>query len=158
MATSISMLGTARRADHPSEIIEHPLVRWERIAALSALVAALLALPLPPIAHAPEFAATLAVGAVAALGGMRWGIAVLAITDALLFASLWPIATGDFSTFEQTLATAACVATIPGLLSVGRSAPHAMALLGVRRAPRTLRWVRVALCVAAVAVVAAPIV
>jgi len=133
-----------------------PLLRWERIAAVSSLLAALVALPLPPISHAPEIAATLAVGAVAALGGMRWGIAVLALTDALLFASLWPIATGDFSPIEQGLATAACLAAIPGLLSIRRSAPHAMALLGVRRAPKTLRLARVALCAVAIAVIAAP--
>jgi hypothetical protein len=159
MATTLSVLSPARRVGHIHGTTEVSLARWERIAAVSALIAALVALPLPPISHAPEIAATLAVGAVAALGGMRWGIAVLALTDALLFASVFPVAAGsDFSPVEQTLATLACIAAIPGLLSVGRSAPHAMALLGVRRAPRTQRWMRVALCAVAIAVVATPFV
>src|SRR4029078_5085398 len=79
---------------------------WERVVTISGLIAGLLALPLPPIASAPEIgsalvrrarpplpvppppiargpeiASTLAVLSVITLAGLRWGIAVLVVTE-----------------------------------------------------------------------------
>jgi len=131
---------------------------WEKAVTISALVAALVALPLPPVSHAPEIAATLAVGAIAAMVGLRWGVAVLALTDAFLVAALWPIvAHGGGGLAVQVPAALACAAAAPGLFWIGRAAPHALELLGVRRSPRAHRQARAVMTLGAVVLVALPL-
>ena len=130
---------------------------WEKTVTISALVAALVALPLPPVSHAPEIAATLAVGAIVAMVGLRWGVAILALTDALLIAALWPLVAHGGGLDVQLPPAAACAAAAPGVFWIGRAAPHALELLGVRRSPRAHRQARAVMTLGAVILVALPL-
>ena len=125
---------------------------------VSSLVAALLALPLPPIARGPEIASTLAVGAVITLAGLRWGVALLGLTEALLLATFWPfVVHGDPGDPLRIFGAAACVAALPGLWSIRRAAPHALDLLGVRRSETAHRTASHVLLTAALVIVTLPL-
>lgn len=125
---------------------------------ISSLVAALLALPLPPIASGPEIASTLAVGAVVTLAGLRWGVALLGLTEALLLATFWPfVIHGPADEPLRVVAAAACVAALPGLWSIRRAAPHALELLGVHPSEGAHQTAARLLLAAAVVIVALPL-
>ena len=125
---------------------------------ISSLVAALLALPLPPIAQGPEIASTLAVGAVVTLAGLRWGIALLGLTEALLLATFWPyVVHGPAGEPLRIIGAAACVAALPGRWSIRRAAPHALDLLGVRGSESAHRTAAHVLLAAALVIVALPL-
>jgi hypothetical protein len=124
----------------------------------SALVAALVALPLAPSSwHGPEVAAVLAVSATALLAGERWAIA-LVVRAELVFSptlaaraflgglALWP---------GRIAALAALILIVPGLLAMRRAAAALVLLTGRRRTSATCRRFHVALV--AVGVVAAVI-
>ena len=59
--------------------------------AWTGLVGAGLALPLAPGRwHGPEFAAILAVSAIALLAGQRWAIAAIVLAELCLLPTVWP--------------------------------------------------------------------
>ena len=131
---------------------------WERVVASSGLVAGLLALPLPPLGSGPEIAATLAVSAVIAMAGLRWGIALLVATEALLLATFWPyVIASDSDLTLRMIGIGACLATVPGLLSIGRAAPHALPLLGLERHPTAAQTARRVLVAGSLFVIALPL-
>ncbi len=131
---------------------------WERAVTVSALVAALLALPLPPIDQGPEIAASLAIGAVIVLAGLRWGLALLGVTEALLVATFAPFVwSGDPGDPLRLVGAAAILATLPGLWSIRRAAPHWLDLLGVRRSPAAFRAARRFLVAGALVILALPL-
>jgi hypothetical protein len=126
--------------------------------AASGLFAGLLALPLPPIASGPEIASSLAVCAVIALAGVRWGVALLVVTEALLVATFYPfVISGDGGDTLRLIGAASCVATLPGLWSIRRAAPHALELLGLERNPGAARAARRVLVTGALVIVALPL-
>jgi hypothetical protein len=137
---------------------EVSLSRGERIVAVSGLVAGLLALPLPPIGEGPEIAATLAVVSVIALAGARWSLALVVATEVLLvatYASFVIAGGGDDALRGFGIASAS--AALPGLISFGRSAPHALELFGVARSPRSILAARGVLATALFAIVGIPL-
>jgi hypothetical protein len=126
--------------------------------AASGLVAGLLALPLPPLGSGPEIAATLAVSAVIAMAGLRWGLALLVATEALLVATFWPyLIAADSDLTLRLIGIGACLATAPGLISIGRAAPHALPLLGLERHPTAARTARRVLVAGSLFVIALPL-
>lgn len=134
------------------------LERWERNVAISGLVAAVLALPLPPIASGPEIASTLAVCSVIALAGVRWGIALLVATEALLIATFWPfVIAGDGEHTLRLIGAVSCLATLPGLWSIGRAAPHLLELFGLERSPNAARAAQRVLAAGALVIIALPL-
>ena len=65
--------------------------------AISALAAALLALPLAQSSwHGPEVSSVLAIAATAMFAGQRWAIAVIVIAELLLVPTVWPRASTSF--------------------------------------------------------------
>jgi hypothetical protein len=138
---------------------EVSLSRGELIVAVSGLLAGLLALPLPPIAGGPEIAATLAVVAVIALAGARWSLALVVATEVLLVATYAPfvIGGGGGDDVLRGLGIASAAAALPGVISFGRSAPHALELFGVAPNPRSIRIARGVFATALFALVGVPL-
>jgi len=127
------------RVSQAGEDTEVSLSTGETVVALSGLVAGLLALPLPPIGEGPEIAATLAVVSVIALAGARWSLALIVATEVLLLATYGSfVITGGGDDALRGFGIASAVAALPGLISFGRSAPHALELVGVPRSPRNV--------------------
>jgi hypothetical protein len=134
------------------------LERWERNVAVAGLVAALCALPLPPIGSGPEIASTLAVCSVIALAGVRWAIALVVATEALLIATFWPfVIAGDGEHTLRLLGAVSGLATLPGLWSIGRAAPHMLELFGLERSPNAARAAQRVLAAGALVVIALPL-
>ena len=103
--------------------------RREGWLALSGLVGAGLALPLAPGAwHAPEFAAILAVSAIALLAGQRWAVAAIVIAELCLLPTVWPRAVLESGWISRLIALATLVAIAPGVRAMPRAA---VALAGV---------------------------
>jgi hypothetical protein len=102
----------------------------------TALVAAMLALPLAPSSwHGPEVAAVLAVAATALLAGQRWAIAVIVLAQLLLLPTVWPRAFLPGSELGVRLAAlGALAAAVPGVVATRRAAA---ALVLVTGRPRT---------------------
>lgn len=109
--------------------------------ATTALVAAMLALPLAPSSwHGPEVAAVLAVAATALLAGQRWAIAVIVIAELLLLPTIWPRAFLPQSELAVRLAAlGSLVALVPGVLGMRRAAAALVVVTGWRRTPVTCR-------------------
>ncbi|MBK9031661.1 MAG: hypothetical protein IPL61_10060 [Myxococcales bacterium] len=105
----------------------------------SGLAAAFAALPLPAHAHSPELAAVLAVGAIAALAGFRWGVAVIVLAEVFLVAAVWPLAilARPPSVAAQIAVAIACVGAVPGMIRLARGGCEVVDLLGV-----SARWRR----------------
>jgi hypothetical protein len=126
--------------------------------ALSALVAALLALPLAQSSwHGPEVAATLAIAATAMLAGQRWAIAVAVLAELLLLPTVWPrafLANGD--TFTRVAAMGSLVAIVPGVLAMRRAAAALVLVTGWRRTRTVCRRFQVALAVIGVIAASLP--
>jgi hypothetical protein len=132
---------------------------WERNVAVSALVAALCALPLPPISNGPEIASSLAVGAVIVLAGLRWGLALLGVTAALLIVTFAPFVLydGDAGDPLRVVGAIAMLAALPSLWSIRRAAPHWLELAGLRRGPSAFRTARRTLVAGALVILALPL-
>lgn len=123
----------------------------------SGLAAALAALPLPSHANSPEIAAVLAIGAVAAFAGYRWGLGIVVLAEIFLVAAVWPLAflARPPSVPALVAVTIACLGAGPGLWRLRGGARDVMELLAIRH-PRGRWWAGHALVVGAVMVVAWP--
>jgi len=101
--------------------------------AATGLVAAFAALPLPSHAHSAELASVLAVGAIAALAGFRWGLAVVVAAEVFLVAAVWPLAilARPPSLAAQIAVTVACLGAVPGMARMLGGADELIELLGV---------------------------
>lgn len=123
--------------------------------ATTALLAALLALPLAPSSwHGPEVAAVLAVAATALLAGQRWAIAVIVIAELLLLPTIWPrafLSAGDLTGLTTPVRLAALgslIGIVPGVLAVRRAAAALVLVTGRRRTRATCRRFQAALVLA----------
>lgn len=123
--------------------------------AVSGLAGALIALAMPTaILQSAEIPVVLAVGALALLAGHAWGLLVVALADALLIGALWPVLAFPeaHGAVAVGLATGALLATVPGLLQLGRTVPRTVELLVGSSASQRLRSTGVACCTALIAV------
>lgn len=109
--------------------------------AVSAMIAALLALPLAQSSwHGPEVASVLAIAATAMFAGQRWAIAVIVIAQLLLLPTVWPRAlSGDADQFTRFAALGSLLAIVPGLLATKRAAAALVLLTGWQRTRRSCR-------------------
>jgi hypothetical protein len=111
---------------------------------VTALIAAMLALPLAPSSwNGPEVAATLAVAATCLLAGQRWAIALIAFAELLLAPTL-AVATfhGGLALWPGRIcALVGLLAIVPGLLRLRRAAAALVLLTGLERTNRTCRRV-----------------
>lgn len=117
--------------------------------AISALAAALLALPLAQSSwHGPEVSSVLAIAATAMFAGQRWAIAVIVIAELLLIPTVWPRAfLGEVDTFTRVAALGSLLALIPGVLAVRRAAAALVLVSGWRRTRAMCRRAHLALVV-----------
>jgi len=132
--------------------------RREVWVAVTALIAACAALPLPSHAHSAELAAVLAIGAVAALAGHRWGLAVVVLAEVALVASVWPLAilARPPSVPAQIAVAVACLGAVPGVARLVRGDDAVLELLGVT-SPRWRRPTSRGLIVLSAVVLAWPL-
>lgn len=123
--------------------------RDDRWIAVTALIAAMLALPLAQSSwHGPEVAAVLAVAATALLAGQRWAIAVIVIAELLMLPTMWPRAflpPGDLAVRLAALGT--MLTMVPGLLAMRRGAAALVLVSGKRRTRQTCQRFHQALVV-----------
>jgi hypothetical protein len=116
--------------------------------AATAMVAAMLVLPLAPTSwHGPEVAAVLAVAATALFAGQRWAIAVIVIAELLLVPTIWPRAffAEDGSLVLRMMAFGSLIAVVPGLLAMRRAAAALVLVGGWRRTRSVCRRFQVGL-------------
>jgi hypothetical protein len=133
--------------------------REDRWIALTALVAAMLALPLARNSwNGPEVAAVLAVAATAMLAGQRWAIAVVVLAEVLLAPTVVPrmfAAPADLTAgITGLVATAALV---PGLFAMRRAAAALVLIAGWERTRATCRRFHAGLIAAGVLAAMLPI-
>ncbi len=134
--------------------------RDDRWVGLSALAAAMLALPLAPSSwNGPEVSATLAIAATALLAGQRWAVALIAFAELLLAPTLavaafhgglplWP---------ERICALLGLLAIVPGLFALRRAAAALVLLAGLRRTSTNCRRVHAAIVASAAIAVMLPL-
>jgi hypothetical protein len=122
--------------------------RADLVIALTALVAAMLSLPLAQnIWHGPEVAATLAVAATAMLAGQRWALALVVLAQLMLAPTIVPTALfGTTSTsifgvgpLAQITAWVALLGCVPGVLAMRRAAAAMVLVTGWRRTRTSVR-------------------
>jgi len=115
--------------------------------ASTALVAALVALPLGPTSwHGPEVASVLAVAATAMLAGQRWAVAIVVLAELLLLPTIWTRAFLPADGLAlQLVALGAMFAIVPGLLAMRRAAAALVLVTGRPRTQRVCRRVQLAL-------------
>ena len=120
--------------------------------AATALIAAMLALPLAPSSwHGPEVAAVLAVSATALLAGLRWAIAVIVIAQLLLLPTIWPRAfLPDNDLGVRLAALGSLIAAVPGIIATRRAAAALVLVTGRRRTQATCRRFHAGLVLAGV--------
>ena len=148
-----------------------PERRWRRTArqrrrrsdvwiAATALIAAMLALPLAPSSwHGPEVAAVLAVAATALLAGQRWAIAVIVIAQLLLLPTVWPRAfLTDHDVMARLAALGSLAAMVPGIIATRRAAAALVLVTGRRRTQATCRRFHAGLVLAGVIATALPLI
>jgi hypothetical protein len=114
----------------------------------TALVAALVALPLAPSSwHGPEMSAGLAVAATALLAGQRWAIAAVVMAQVLVAPTLAARAfLGGLELWPGRIAAlTALVLIVPGLLATRRAAAALVLVTGTRRTRDTCRRFQLAL-------------
>lgn len=128
--------------------------------AISALVAALLALPLAQSSwHGPEVASVLAIAATAMFAGQRWAIAVIVIAELLLLPTVWPRAfLGGADAITRVAALGSVLAIIPGVLATKRGAAALVLISGWQRTSRTCRRAHAALMVLGAIVATLPMI
>ena len=126
----------------------------------TALLAALLALPLAPSSwHGPEVAAVLAVSATALLAGQRWAISVVVIAQLLLLPTIWPRAILPASEFAVRLAAlGSLLALVPGVIAMRRAAAALVLVTGWRRTQTVCRRLHAALVLAGLIALALPLI
>lgn len=126
--------------------------------AATALVAALLALPLAPSSwHGPEVASVLAVSATALLAGQRWAISVIVIAQLLLLPTVWPRAFLPGPDLAVRLAAlGSLIAVVPGVIAMRRAAAALVLLTGRRRTRTTCRRIHAGLLLAGLLAALAP--
>ena len=111
--------------------------RDDRWIAISALAAALLALPLAQSSwHGPEVSSVLAIAAIAMFAGQRWAIAVIVIAELLLLPTVWPRAFLASRYVHAVAAFGSVLAIIPGVLAMRRAAAALVLVTGWRRRAR----------------------
>jgi hypothetical protein len=117
--------------------------------AISALAAALLALPLAQSSwHGPEVSSVLAIAATAMFAGQRWAIAVIVIAELLLVPTVWPRAfLGEADAFTRVAAFGSLVALVPGVLAMRRAAAALVLVTGWRRTSEVCRRCHIVLVV-----------
>ena len=100
--------------------------------AATALIAALLSLPLGPNSwHAPEVASILAVSATAMLAGQRWAVAIVVLAELFLLPTVWTRAFMPASGLGIHLAAlVAMIAMVPGMLAMRRAAAALVVVTG----------------------------
>jgi len=134
---------------------EHRREGW---LALSGLAGAGLALPLAPGAwHAPEFAAILAVSAIALLAGQRWAIAAIVIAELCLLPTVWPRAVLEPGWISRLISLATLTAIVPGVLAMPRAAVALVGVTGRGGTERTYHRMRLGLIGLAVVAVLLPL-
>jgi hypothetical protein len=118
--------------------------------AMTALFAAMLALPLAPTSwHGPEVAAVLAVSATALLAGLRWAIALIVVAELLLLPTVWPRAFLPHDDLAVRLAALGSIgAVVPGIIAMRRAAAALVLVTGHRRTRTTCRRFHAALMLA----------
>lgn len=134
--------------------------REDLILGVTALAAALAALPLAPSSwHGPEVASTLAVSAVALLAGQRWAIALVVLAELLLLPTIWPRAfLGGVALWPGRIAAmASLLMIVPGLLSARRAAAAMVLVTGWRRTRQTCRRFQLAFLVLGLIAAALPL-
>lgn len=104
------------------------------------MIGAFAAMAIPgPSGDATQIGSVLLVGALALLAGHAWGLLIVAVADALLVGTLWPVVV--FADTESTRAiVAAYVAlagSVPGLVLLGRTLPRTVDMLVGRRSEKT---------------------
>ncbi len=121
--------------------------RDDLVVAISALAAALLALPLAQSTwHGPEVSAVLAIAATAMFAGQRWAIAVIVIAELLLAPTVWPRAfLGGADSFTRIAALGSLIAIVPGVLAMKRGAAALVLVSGWQRTSKTCRRTHVVL-------------
>lgn len=138
MADAVGMASVARARRETARIRRRTSDLW---IAISALAAALLALPLAQSSwHGPEVSSVLAIAAVAMFAGQRWAIAVIVIAELLLVPTVWPRAfLGSADTFTRFAALGSLLAMIPGVLATKRGAAALVLVGGWQRTSRICR-------------------
>jgi hypothetical protein len=132
--------------------------RGEGWLALSGLVGAGLALPLAPGAwHGPEFAATLAVSAIALLAGQRWAIAAIVIAELCLLPTVWPRAVLEPGGISRLIAFATLTAILPGMMAMPRAAVALVGMIGHSATERRCRHMHLGLVALGVIAVLVPL-
>lgn len=113
----------------------------------TALLAALLALPLGPNSfHAPEVASVLAVAATAMLAGQRWAVAIIVLAELLLLPTVWTRAFLPADGMAAHVASlVALIAIVPGVLAMKRAAAALVLVTGRPRTQQTCRRVQIAM-------------
>ncbi|HWO17732.1 MAG TPA: hypothetical protein VNO30_03115 [Kofleriaceae bacterium] len=157
--------GEAARAGSPDPRRWRELARLRRRRAdvrvgATALLAALLALPLAPSSwHGPEVAAVLAVAATALLAGQRWAISVVVIAQLLLLPTIWPRAILPASELAVRLAAlGALLALVPGVIAMRRAAAALVLVTGWRRTQTVCRRLHAALVLAGLLALSLPLI
>ena len=126
---------------------------------ITALIAALIALPFGPFAHSPEVSSVLAVSAVALLAGHRWAVALVVTAELLLLPGLWPRLLVQPPDVPARIAiVAACLSIVPGVLAMRRASATLVSIAGVKRTRRACRAAHAALALCLVVGALLPVV
>jgi hypothetical protein len=144
----------------------HTLARSRRrrddmVIGISALLGAMLALPLAPSSwNGPEVSATLAIAATCLLAGQRWAVALVAFAELLLAPTLaYAAFHGGLALWPGRIcALVGLLASVPGLLALRRGAAALVLLAGIPRTSRNCRRVHAALVATASLAVVLPLV
>jgi hypothetical protein len=133
--------------------------RSDQWIATSALLAAMLALPLAPSSwHGPEVASVLAVSATALLAGQRWAIALVVLAQLLLLPTVWPRAfLSGHELITRLGALGSLIAMVPGVIAMRRAAAALVLVTGRRRTRTTCRRFHAGLVLAGAIAAALPL-
>ena len=128
--------------------------------ATTALIAALVALPLGPNSwHGPEVASVLAVAATAMLAGQRWAVAIVVLAELLLVPTMWTRAfLPDHGLAIHLAGLVSMIAIVPGLLAMRRAAAALVVVTGRPRTQRVCRRVQLALVATGLVMTVLPLV
>ncbi len=114
--------------------------------ALSALTAAMLALPFAPNSwNGPEVASVLALSATAMLAGQRWAIALVVIAEVFLVPTVVPRALAGGNVAIASVHLTSIAMLVPGLLATRRAAAALVLLSGWQRTQQKVRRLHFAL-------------
>jgi hypothetical protein len=126
--------------------------------AWTGLLGAGLVLPLAQGAwHGPEFAAILAVSAIALLAGQRWAIAAIVLAELCLLPTVWPRAVLEDGTMSRLIAFATLAAIVPGMRAMPRAAVALVGVTGRGPTQRRCRHTHIGLVAIGIIVTIAPL-